>query len=418
MDVPHSFIGALEFTPTVRIMELKSPCLNHDVLDYIAAHSTRATVLTLMRTCKALHRDGAKYVLEDLESIDIDLEKPEESVLSFLLFMAVEQGRRWHFVRALRIVSEDAPSLPPNVAGQLADALRHATRLKSLVLHQAEGFLRLHDDIAPALASLKTIEVLEATYLWRRTFTLIKTASWPLRTVDIAFDHDDEDGELPEPEELNRAALFCGASSTLTEVAYRGWECYGEWLPSYPVFPNVRQLTVFGDHDAPTASWAQAYPNLTCLHTCTPVVCGGGRMSDDDHRVEMTDSVHAFNRRFNGRPGETFWSTLDEYYCCCLADLYVLALPSRIRRIEMWQIDAWEMCFLSYTMSVARPEELYINNLPLRDLPHYLKLATKPGENILADLRLLDITVTGEPEDVMSGLPGALVRPVPFPRCR
>ena len=191
-------------------MDARSPRLNHDILDYIAAYSTRGTILTLMRTCKALHRDGAKYLLEDLGQIDINIEQTEEDMLSFLLFMAAEQGHRWHFVRALRFVGGDI--LPPAVAGRLAGTLRQATKLKSLVLYHAEDFLKLHSDIAPALASLKTVEALEATFVWRNTFALIKTASWPLRTVNMSFQDRCNDRI---PEEVNPAALFSAASSSV-----------------------------------------------------------------------------------------------------------------------------------------------------------------------------------------------------------
>ena len=71
------------------------------------------------------------------------------------------------------------------------------------------------------------------------------------------------------------------------------------------------------------------------------------------------------------------------------------------------------MVFFSYTMSVARPEELLVNKLPLRLLTHYLHLTIKRDENILADLCLLDIAVKGKPGRSMYSVHSALVRPIP-----
>ena len=391
-------------------MEAKSPRLNYDVLDNIAAHSTRETVLTLMRTCKLLYKYNVKHLLHHLKDIDIDTEKPQESVQPFLCFMARGQGRRWHFVRALRFVGKG--SLSPDIARQLPGAFGSATKLKSLVLHHADHFLGLHNGIAPALASLTAVEVFRATFVWRRTLSLIQTAQWRLRTADVSFQNQSE-REGKAPEGVHPAALFSVASPILTELVYKRQDNYGQWLPSYPVYPNVRLLTISWDgHDAQVSSWVRTYPNVTSLQTFAPAVCHCAR---DHYSIETINNFHAGNFALNDRPGEPSWRKLERYSSCCLVNLHILALPYRIRRIELKRITKWEVSMLSNIMSRARPEELLIGDLPSVYLST-LRTIIKPDGHILEDLRLLDVTATGKPKALMKCIHAALVRPSKYLR--
>ena len=338
-----------------------------------------------MRTCQALYSRGASYVLKALNFIYID-GKFDRGVLSFLSFMEAEQGRRWSYVRVIRIAGTVDSY---DVAGQLAAALRHANNLRKLVLCCAESFLGMHADLAPALESLTTIEELEAHDVGSRVSALLQYAKWPLWRVRLDRIHMDDGSQSSGT--TNPAFLLKNAQSTLTELVCARWLWFKEWLPTYPTYPNLRLFCISQYDDVPVSFWIQAYPNVTSLSTRLP----------DDFCGEMVGArLNSFmatrdnNQKCITALGKRCWQVLDQHSSSCITGLYLLAIPCRVRRIYLSRMDPRDMQFLPDVMAFARPEELEVDVYDLsltpklaRSLQEYLKRA----EDSLADLRVFHL---------------------------
>ena len=123
--------------------------MNYDVLSIIVAHSTCKTILQLMRTCRSLYSEGAKFLPDGDVVVD---GRKDDSVLSLASFMAAEDGRRWRYPKSVSIKGR---RLRYEVAKVLADAISRVRHINRLELCDADSTLSMHPDMIPAFTSLR-----------------------------------------------------------------------------------------------------------------------------------------------------------------------------------------------------------------------------------------------------------------------
>ncbi|TBU49694.1 hypothetical protein BD309DRAFT_996702 [Dichomitus squalens] len=116
----------------------------------------RELISRMTRTCSTLYRGGAIYLLKD----DVALQT-EEQLLSFCLFIAVDERTRLHHLRTLTLLCDP---LPQDVTEGLVHIFKRVPHLESLLLlTEGDGFLRSHPDLLDAIPGLVSLEILFGT---------------------------------------------------------------------------------------------------------------------------------------------------------------------------------------------------------------------------------------------------------------
>ncbi|TBU35072.1 hypothetical protein BD311DRAFT_773225 [Dichomitus squalens] len=111
----------------------------------------RELISRMTRTCSTLYRGGAIYLLKD----DVALQT-EEQLLSFCLFIAVDEQTRLHHLRTLTLLCDP---LPQDVTEGLVHIFKRKSRSKLVSLEILFGTMSIHPvsvlaAIAPTLEEL------------------------------------------------------------------------------------------------------------------------------------------------------------------------------------------------------------------------------------------------------------------------
>ncbi|KAM5534662.1 hypothetical protein V8D89_011674 [Ganoderma adspersum] len=353
------------------------PKLPYDVLLIVAAFADRRPLLALLTTCRSLHSDCAKYVLQDPVVL-----RGNHDIISFIYFMRPHKGKRWRHLRSLRFLSEP---ISPRVAETLARVIHRASHLESLTFEHAERTLGAHPDLPLAFAATRTVKHLVIDYGYQHTCRMLEAMHWPLESA--VLNHTDYIPEWHDMDILNRlhpAALLKNSRATLKVLECDSWSECSDILHTYPVYPKLESLYLEGVWCPRAAQWAISYPSLKQLSVHTI----------DSHFMEVGDedmAVHNANRLLNlteYTEQTQQWNELEEFSGDAL-DLYLVGLTCRIRDTVL-SLCSDSLQFFAPVMATARPTRLRLSittDLFSQPVPTYLQ---DPG---LADLKSLEINV-------------------------
>ncbi|KAI0738336.1 hypothetical protein C8Q80DRAFT_272317 [Daedaleopsis nitida] len=373
------------------------PILNRDILRTVLEEAERATIGTLMRTCRALYQEGARLLLS--ENVNVGL-GGKKKLISFLRFMVAEDGRRWQFLSDVSIFGD--PRFSSRHAKILADGIRRARNIRRLKLHGIDEFLSSHQDLTAAVASLPNVKHLEVSRAGKYCCKLLGSARWELLTAQLSLGGEGEghwDENLGLETRMHPAALLSTSQATLTEL-----HCY-LWQPDKlsadsPVYPNVRKLEMDAMIRYPaTHEWVRTYPNVRSLDVSTIP-------ADYEGQQEDCDEVHARNRSAVASQG--CWSQgLDELSANC-ADMYILGLTCRVRHVRV-SLSAWDLPFLARAMEYALPVRLDIT-ISASLFTSAFMVHLEEAAPYLQELQECEITLDFFPEDQEMNVPRLMVQ--------
>ena len=325
--------------------------ITYDILGVVAEHADRQTAARMMICCRALYRYTAPVLLA--EPVDLDLQwGPDEvaphadHILSFHRFMAVEDGRRWRFLRGL-IIGPTLPG-PPEVVSALAQGILQASNLEYLELTYIDDLLAGYGDIRDALARLPNVKHLKVAHAAKHACTFLENVRWPLVTVqlDNADEMESGDWELPKiRQRLHPASLLRWARDTLVEVSCDLWNRNApEYCDHFPDYPGVTTLHQQWIRWPTTPEWVKTYPNLTHLLVHT-VATEDSSCLDERLEYVRRNNLQALEQRC--------WPHLEEVRASCLEDFYLLGLPCHVRKVDL----GWAMGWIGWGLS-RLPEAL------------------------------------------------------------
>lgn len=373
-------------TPTAPNRMDARPKLPYDVLLIVAAFADRKPLLALMTTCRSLHSDCAKYVLQDPVVL-----RGNNDIISFIYFMRPHKGKRWRHLRSLRFLNEP---ITPRIAEALARVIHRASHLESLTFEHAERTLGAHPDLPLAFAATRTVKHLVIDYGYQHTCRMLEAMHWPLESA--VLNHTDYIPEWHDLDILNRlhpAALLKNSRATLKTLECDCWSECSDTLHTYPVYPKLESFYLEGVWCPRAAQWAISYPSLKQLSVHTI----------DSHFMEVDDediAVHNANRLLNlseYTEQTQQWNELEEFSGDAL-DLYLVGLTCRIRDTVL-SLCSDSLQFFAPVMETARPMRLRLSitaDLFSQPVPTYLQ---DPGLVDLKSLELNVVTWVGRSDD-------------------
>ena len=311
-----------------------------------------------MMTCsRALYRYTARLLLAEPVNLDWrcgDYARYEDRVQSFLSFMSVEDGRRWHHLRGL-IFGYRIPG-PPQVARALAQGILQAPNIEYLELEHVEILCNSYGEIRDALATLKGVKHLKLSHAAKHACIFLEDVRWPLVTVKLGFaDETEGDWELPKIyQRLHPASLLRSARDTLVKVSCDSWDVT-EYRERFPDYPNVKTLHETGVWFPTTPEWVKTYPNLTHLLVFVSTTENQSSL-DEESRAEYRSVRRANLQALEQR----CWPHLEDVQAGSVADFYLIGLPCRVRKVDLGSAT-WELPLLPAAMERIRPVVLKLS---------------------------------------------------------
>lgn len=152
--------------------------LNYDILVLVMEFLPRDGESRLMRTCHALHRAGARFLLQFVYL------SGSKAIQSFSTFMSVDHAR-FRYIHRLEL---DTPNTTEEDRAVLCTTLHQAKHLHSLSLRSSPGLLECDGGkLCMAIASLPKLRRLSLqVWVTFRTFqSLINDMSSDLDSIDV-----------------------------------------------------------------------------------------------------------------------------------------------------------------------------------------------------------------------------------------
>ena len=307
-----------------------TPLLTFDALEHVMSFSESSMISALMKTNRALHHNGAKYLL-DKDYIKL---ASEHDVTSWMDFMMVERGYRFHYLRGLEFQMEEIPEANAYVLEQFFSIYRQSLRITALSLPHSQSFLNSNLTLVNAIARLSSLTVLKMERIGPLSVKLLRSPWIHLTRVALNMRHprgDRVDSGIATDEPL---FLLRNSMNSLTEVVLSGNHAYlrdDADKPFYDeVYPRVRTLELPDStkHHA-AVLYAHAFPNLRRLHF---------ELSIKDIRRRFTHSIeelHEENIHSQAAYAHVMWNDLD-VFTASLSGAYILALQCPIKTVSLW----------------------------------------------------------------------------------
>ncbi|KAI0760591.1 hypothetical protein C8Q74DRAFT_1297514 [Fomes fomentarius] len=338
--------------PRLNIMEqYKRREVPLDVLLAVALLSNKATVSTLMRTCRLLYREGAKYLVRE-----VVLEKDSQLPSFFEFMKAGADSYRWLFIRSLQLNVERI-NLTPDVAEllhQIFHELFLHSRLQSLCINDehsgAEALLSSHDGIAKSIAALRTLRDVNLECCGPRTAKMLRSMS-SLVSARVTFDdvwmRDEEDDDDLLYKDFTR--LFLQSQSSLEKVVV----CYpGETFPGGPVYPRLTSLYIDTPSCLPEIThYIHSFPNLSSLTTY-----------DENATTAFADMPSEREHNMRQHKETCSWSSLADYEGH-IRMLYCFGLTCHIARLQTLADGPREIAMLLEVLPDVRPDVLVLDSI-------------------------------------------------------
>ncbi len=371
------------------------PVLNYDVLSTVLEQAERETLLSLMLCCRTLYQEGVRVLLADPVCLHRPCWKERRFLVGcFTRFMSADGGQRWRFLRGLIFGDR---GMFYHAAAKLAEGIKQAPNITSLVLLDADGLLRTYPELLTALASLENVKHLALTGAASHTCLLLESVRWPLVTAKLIGTPI----RNPGPNVLAKmhpTALFRCAQNTLVAMRCDSCDLF-EYHSGNPTYPNVTFLDMTNTEPS-THEWVKAYPNVSSLRVSNRYY------KVDDVRDEAWFQT-AHERNMHALVDQC-WPQLKRCDAFCVADLYALGLPCHIRAIKFdWTMTSRDLRFFPETMEHARPDHLQLY-LTIQRLATF-QTTFQQAANGLRNLGLLRITVEFGSDSMDEDIPHSLV---------
>ncbi len=388
-------------------MASQIPYLHNDILLHILNFASKDLLRTLTQTCRMLHGQGARYLLQDGVSLVTD-----KQILSFMLFIVGNSGGERPRILRLRELtlsreppsyidaapgSDSAPS--SEAAGMLLHrlfvALASFGLLTRLTIYDSEEVLGLHPALPDAIARLDTIKQLNVSFAGPRTVKMLKALRSTLFWADISIESE---VELPLKDK-NPMWLLHGSQGSLRSLS----ATFSVSAPDSPVYPLATALRL-SYTDAPrTQHYVRAFPHLRVLSTWD--CCGW------DHD-ETYDELRERNQSEQEHLGS--WPVLESYQGSIM-NLYLLGICCPIRTVAIGHHeDELDPLMLVAVLGDARPRKLQLRidgGHWLGD-PDFLETFVHPGTEALKRFELcVNLEETDRDTDISDALASSCLSP-------
>ena len=346
------------------------PSLNVDILYYIMAHSTRKTLLKMMRTSRDMHRGGIKYLLRNVPSI-----WTEKKFRSFLSFCdargeVAEVAYRMTYLRGLEMNldlddfdcddldgfdgfdCEDEDEIQRRL-GPTSQALTHfltstvrvyAYNFTRLLLLSCDSLLAADPNLSRAIASLTTLTYLNFGDATERCFELLGSLQSRLAEANIGMNID-----LIDPPDGDLTAFLRHSESSMTVLSLNhtshptGVACY----------PQLHTLDIRYLNVPTTRHYVTTFPNLQVLHASECI----SAFSEDEEEWMRRRSFNITQQAEDGS-----WRTLRAYVGSIL--LYLFGLGCHVTYIHVYAEQEYDAMDFRHVRAVAAdtcPEHLVVD---------------------------------------------------------
>ncbi|OCH84069.1 hypothetical protein OBBRIDRAFT_453352 [Obba rivulosa] len=280
--------------------------LNYDVIYSIVVILSRNDLLSLMRTCRAMHNECMKVLLRS----DINLQDPA-TVSKFCTCVLKEAGTRGPLLRSVSVSLIWKHIVRKEDVVPLCDVLMHAENLQRLSILHTQILRALPSDaLAAALSNLTNLKVLEVRGAHLLATGVLRSMCSPLSQLTLNWD-----GQTSWEGAGMDMITFCSPSLQIL--------CLTEVLPLPPsriTFPSLHTLSFIRPSPAAdTIALIRSCPNIRSLKCQAMTV----RVSEAEVLRKRHYREHANLR----------WPHLD-HVRADLPDLYQFALRQPIRRLE------------------------------------------------------------------------------------
>lgn len=291
--------------------------LTFDELAHILAVADRQTQARLMRTCRNLYEEGAKWILEDGYAC---IHSAAELV-SFVSFMRAEEGRRIPLLHSLKI---SLPKPTSRAAKRLKDLFRDfavASTLTALNVRELEDLLHANNKLAVAIAAITSLTQLYVSGIGPCALNLLRDLRSQLQTasIDMGCMREHEDSDNPHAD-ITR--ILPHSHATLESLVV----CEpGQIVAPVRPFPNLTNIVLMNPLPMLLSKYAPAFPALEVLHVDVCLPDDPAESVADGHLAEIRRAENTAWRE--AHPDEA-WQTLRQFIGTVTA-LYALGLGER-----------------------------------------------------------------------------------------
>lgn len=324
--------------------------LNVDVMDVIMSHSDRETVSRLMKTCRNLNREGARYLLTE----DPSLNNPSQVVSLVRFFKGEESRLRLGLLRGLSIEKgalwSDAyyseQFIVNNLSELFVDIAADACNFERLKMANCITFFKDQGG-SSSITGIWTLKKIELTTFNRNVGLMLQELQSRLVDVTIL----DDTRCLPQ-EDRDVLRLLRNSCSTLHTLTVR----MTVFLTHEFIYPHMRVLTLERIWPLATRRYVHAFPGLEELRT---VRCGGFDLS-----IYSLQSMRAENTG-SERPPQGSWQSL-RLYNGSLVALWALGIQQHIPQLRLFSRcknpdkEPFRALMLRDVVVETRPTDLYV----------------------------------------------------------
>ncbi|PIL22885.1 hypothetical protein GSI_15581 [Ganoderma sinense ZZ0214-1] len=328
------------------------------------AHSTRKTLLKMMRASRDLHRGGIKHLLR--KSPDLEDERTFRSFLRFCDAggQVAEIAYRMNYLRGLTIdmdpdsfdYDSDDADMWQDELGSMAQALTqlftstirvYAHNFTRLVILSCDSLFAADPNLSLAIASLTTLTHLNFCDATENSFKLLGSLQSCLVAAHIGMDIN-----LIDPLDGDLTALLRRSESSLTNLSL-----YHTSSPTgVACYPQVHTLDVRHLDIPATRHYVTTFPNLRVL-TADECI---GRYSGDEEEWARYRNLNIAQQARDGS-----WGSLQSYAGSILL-LYLFGLACHVPYVHVHANDEYESMIIRQVRAVVadtRPEHLVVSQV-------------------------------------------------------
>lgn len=327
--------------------------------------STKA-VSSMMKTCRILLAEGAKYLL--MPGVQLD---NEASIISFVSFLF--RARRQH-IRHLHKLTLGAPD--GGLSNPTAHFFTSAIILLSPPIHylsllgEWDRILQTHPGISDAFVSLEFVRGISISGVGEHCLAMLRRMRSPVSTIYVGYNALHDEAVPPAPSALHPLAALPNFQGTLENFHLSGGLGESD-LTVITIFPLTRFLHMTNIVIPIIRPFIAAFPNLAYLMADT-AYDGSKAVIRDPIVVTAMTSWRTANQAAQDLHGS--WKTLDHFEGT-VHGLYVLGLRCRVNSLKI-TLSYESFDWLSDVLIDTRPSTVVLT-------------ISRLGTNALADDGLL-----------------------------
>ena len=335
--------------------------LNLDILHNIMSFSDRSSTSRLMRTCRTLNHEGAKYLVRQTPCL-----WSEDGVVSFTQYALAradgdEMAHRLHWLRGLQLKSpwylDSCKKFARAMMSCLSHLVIHAPNFVELDLQSCEVLFSVDDGFAQVVGAAVRLQKLTLNNANLCALKMLRHSSLRLSSARISVVY-----EAVEPSFSDHPLLALHNSKdtlrtlTLENIAF-------DPDRSMPRYSNLAHFEFSSLFVPPIHHLVQIFPNLQTLKVGT--FPGYNHLNDTEAEAERQTNIRAQAQHGTFR-------ALQAYTGSTLA-LYLFALACHIPSLSLCDEDrhsCWDMYMLQTVCARARPTHLRLHTSFLEDWPY------------------------------------------------